>query len=75
MKDEHELAMEHLAQQATWMEKTGGYAKDMTLRDYFAGLAMHGMMSSGNLPKSVSDEELADAAYTVADAMLKERSK
>ena len=58
-----------------WHIQTGGYAKDMTLRDHFAGLAMQGVMASGNLPKSVSDEELADAAYTVADVMLKERSK
>jgi hypothetical protein len=58
-----------------WMVKTGGYAKDMTLRDHFAGLAMQGLMSSGTLPNSVSDEELADFAYMAADAMLKERNK
>ena len=75
MKDPHELAMEQFAIAATWMEKTGGYAKDMTMRDHFAAQVAVGMMSSGNLPKSVSDEELADAAYTMADAMLKERAK
>lgn len=71
MKDNVEIAKDY----TDWMGKTGGYAKDMTLRDHFAGLAIHGMMSSGNLPKSVSDEELAGAAYTVADVMLKERAK
>ena len=71
MKDTRETAKDY----TDWMVKTGGYAKDMTLRDHFAALAIHGMMASGNLPKLVSDEELADAAYTVADTMLKERSK
>ena len=71
MRDNTEIAQDY----TDWMVKTGGYAKDITLRDHFAGLAMQGMLSSGNLPKSVSDEELADAAYTVADAMLEERSK
>jgi hypothetical protein len=30
------ITMEH---PDNWMEKTGGYAKDMTLRDYFAAKA------------------------------------
>jgi len=45
----------------------------MTLRDYFAGLAMQGMMASNNLPNSVKNDELAAVAYDLADAMLKER--
>lgn len=45
----------------------------MTLRDYFAAKTLQGMLASGNLPKSVQDEELATAAYQVADAMLKAR--
>jgi hypothetical protein len=53
-----------------WMAKTGGYAKDMTLRDHFAGLAMQGM-----LMKSTAYEVIAQYAYIMADAMLKERSK
>ena len=28
-----------------WMSKTGGYARDMTLRDHYAGLAMQGQLS------------------------------
>jgi hypothetical protein len=80
MKDHHELAMEHLAQQATWMAKTGGYAKDMTLRDHFAGLAMQGVL----IDEAIHDEsdvatewlrKIAEASYEMADAMLKERSK
>jgi hypothetical protein len=71
MRDNTEIAKDY----TDWMVKTGGYAKDMTMRDHFAGLAMQGLMSSGTLPKSVSDEELADVAYMAADEMLKERNK
>lgn len=56
-----------------WQTKTGGYAKDMTLRDYFAAKAMQGMVASpeyakGNWPIV----EIANQAYEMADAMLKE---
>lgn len=43
----------------------------MTLRDYFAAKAMQGILA-GN---STKVHEIAQASYTVADAMLKERSK
>ena len=51
-----------------WLVKTGGYAKNMTLRDHFAGVALQECELSQH----------ADAAqwcYARADAMLKERSK
>jgi len=70
MKDHHEIAMKHLAQQATWMAKTGGYAKDMTLRDYFAGLAMQSFIDSDSF-----FSEIPLQAYEIADAMLKEHNK
>jgi hypothetical protein len=58
------------AKQATWMKKTGGYARDMTLRDHYAGLSF-----GINLAKF--DEwklnELTEQAYIDADAMLKAR--
>lgn len=62
----------------TWMAKTGGYAKDMTLRDHFAGLAMQGLFASD--AKHYHEDAdifdvMAEAAYKTADAMLKERSK
>ena len=43
----------------------------MTLRDWFAGKAMQGLCA-GN---STNPQQIAQAAYIVADAMLKERSK
>jgi hypothetical protein len=80
MKDLHELAMEQFAKDATWMEKTGGYAKDMTLRDEFAAKAMTTMFYPAIMESIRIDEDLdclkvAGFAYMMADAMLKERSK
>ena len=56
-----------------WMEKTGGYAKDMTLRDYFAAKAMQGYLADLEWREDVSPTGTAYAAYRVADAMLKAR--
>jgi hypothetical protein len=66
----------------TWMSKTGGFAKDMTLRDHYAGLAMKAIR--GNLKQEYWGEEYsvkemmqfnAEYAYEQADAMLKARAK
>jgi NTP pyrophosphatase (non-canonical NTP hydrolase) len=54
----------------TWMAKTGGFAKDMTLRDEFAGRAMQILKDS-----VWNFELLATEAYELADAMLKARAK
>ena len=53
----------------------GSTAPGMTLRDYFAAKALQGMFASGNIPKSARDEELAEVAYEMADAMLKVREQ
>ena len=47
------------------------YGTGMTLRDYFAAKAMQGLVVDG--VGSLMDEELADWAYRLADAMLKAR--
>ena len=49
------------------------YKLGMTLRDYFAAQAMQGLLSDG--VGSLSDEELADWAYKLADAMMKARNE
>ena len=56
----------------TWMSKTGGFAKDMTLRDHFAVLALQGLLAAQLAHKSSSDSA-AEVAYVIADAMLKAR--
>jgi hypothetical protein len=57
-----------------WMVKTGGYAKDMTLRDHFAGLAMQSLIVVYKDDKTLV-AEYSERAYLVANAMLKERNK
>ena len=50
----------------------------MTLRDYFAGQALIGLLANGHYA-SVSrvkiEEALADISYKLADAMLKAREE
>ena len=59
-----------------WMEKTGGYAKDMTLRDYFAAKAMQGIIANSEHSHIRRDElEIyANFAYAMTDAMLKAKN-
>jgi len=52
----------------TWMEKTGGYARDKTLRDEFAGKAAEYVNWNVN-----TFELCAKRCYEIADAMLKAR--
>ena len=57
----------------TWMSKTGGYAKEMTLRDHFAAEAMRFSLFEKTSYESMND--VATHAYEVADAMLAARDK
>jgi hypothetical protein len=74
MKDTHTLAMEQFAEASTWLERTGGYARSMTLRDHFAGLAMQSLIVVYKDDKTIV-AEYSERAYLIADAMLKERNK
>jgi hypothetical protein len=63
-----------------WMVKTGGFARDKTLRDHFAGLAMQGTLIDEAIHEESDHaaewlEKIAKASYEMADAMLKERVK
>ena len=74
---------------STLMEKTGGFARDMTLREHYAGLAMqhmglptkvYGTGRRGDNAWSLEEvkegfpyEDMARSAYKWADAMLKAR--
>ena len=52
----------------TWLKKNGGFAKDLTVRDHYAGLAMQVLKDY-----VYSFEKLSEQAYELADAMLKAR--
>lgn len=52
-------------------DTNGSYQKGMSLRDWFAGQALAGFMSSSNL--TLSNADYAKAAYETADAMLAAR--
>lgn len=56
-----------------WNTRTGGYAKDMLLRDYFAAKAMQAMISSPQMPDAFDVQPVAEKAYVIASAMLKAR--
>jgi hypothetical protein len=77
MKDNQEIAKEY----TDWHIKHGGFARDMTLRDYFAGLAMQGLFANPKLEKQIVQcggafgGWIESSAYAWADAMLKERIK
>ena len=74
MKDEtrQEISAAYAKDYTDWMVKTGGYARDMTLRDHFAGLAMQGFCTNRS---SILYVDASEEAYRMADAMLKERNK
>ena len=65
MKDNIESAKDY----TEWIVKTGGYARDMTLRDEFAGLAMQKLMGTADI------DDCCQTAYIWANVMLKERAK
>ena len=67
MKDQTHL-MSQPKGDDTWMAKTGGFARDMTLRDHYAGLAMQVLKDS-----VWNFELLSEEAYELADAMLAAR--
>ena len=76
MKDTRETAKDY----TDWMVKTGGFAKDMTLRDHFAGLAMQAHLAMLETATAISTNKITSnqvcgGCYAWADAMLKERAK
>ena len=70
MKDNVEIATDY----TDWMVKTGGYARDMTLRDHFAGMAMQGFLADCMAPNCEAST-IAKCSFVAADAMLKERNQ
>jgi hypothetical protein len=63
---------------STWMAKTGGFARDKTLRDEFAGLAMQAQLSMPELCVAIGSGSTTVAAlcgscFEWADAMIAAR--
>lgn len=73
MKDNIEVAKEY----TDWHIKTGGFARDTTMLDHLAGIALQGLLANAATTGKYAppDDELAREAYKLADAMLKERIK
>jgi len=76
MKDNTVIAKEY----TDWHIKTGGFARDKTLRDEFAELAMQGLLMDEAINKGSDNAaewvvQMAKASYIFADALLKERVK
>jgi hypothetical protein len=79
MKDQTHL-MSQPKGDDTWMSKTGGFARDKTLRDEFAGQAMQAQLSMPELWVAIGNGDVAIAGlcggcFEWADAMLKAREK
>jgi len=55
-----------------WLVHSGDFARNMTLRDHFAGQVLLGLSIRR---EGATDEHDARNAYALADAMLKERAK
>ena len=70
MKDNVEIAKDY----TDWMVKTGGYAKDMTLRDWYMGTVVQGLLTA-EIVGDYSNEHVVEIASVITDAILKERTK
>jgi hypothetical protein len=62
----------------TWVAVHGGFAKDMTMRDYYAGLAMQAQLSMSEVCVAIGNGDitiagLCGSCFEWADAMLKAR--
>ena len=53
-------------------QRAGNFNQGMTMRDYFAGIALGALLTQGNA-RRVSDTGWGGRAYEIADAMLEAR--
>lgn len=59
--------------EATGQPINGFFSPGMTLRDWFAGMALQGFTANPDTCAALSHEDAAKASYATADAMLKAR--
>ena len=66
---------EENARRNWWLNNTGGAARDgLTVRDYFAAKALQVYLTA-TMGQTVYGDNVAENAYQIADAMMKERAK
>lgn len=56
-------------------ELFAGSGTGLKIRDWFAGMALQGMLANGSLPIDTEIQVMADDAYRYADAMLEARNQ
>ena len=59
----------NIAYKSDWQTEEG-----MTLRDWFAGMALQGLLVN-YMPEMWTKHSVQSVAYSISDEMLKERSK
>jgi hypothetical protein len=76
MKDEtrQEISAAYAKDYTDWMVKTGGYARDMTLRDWYMGTVVQGLLTA-EIVGDYSNEHVVEIARVITDELLKERNK
>ena len=72
-KDEQEPVLPH--PDSMFPELAEPLLESLTIRDYFAGQAMLGIMNLKIKPDTFIAEVVGVECYKIADAMLKERDK
>jgi hypothetical protein len=63
-----------------WLVHSGDFARNMTIADHFAGLAMQAQLNNPGINKLIADgnisiADVCESSYEWADAMIKERAK
>lgn len=76
MKDEtrQEISAAYAKDYTDWQVKTGGYARDMTLRDWYISTIVGGLLTA-EIVGDYSNEHVVEIAGVLVDAILKERNK
>jgi len=60
---------------AMMREANSPETKDRNLRDWFAGMALQGVLSNSDAFAKMKDQQVAECAYSAADAMLAARKE
>ena len=70
MKDNTVIAKDY----TNWYIKHGGFARDMTLRDWYMGTVVQGLLTA-EIVGDYSNEHVVEIARVITEELLKERIK